>query len=44
MIGLRDPLRALVAREDDLEQFDHDLAVDLGQMVQRQKAIAESGD
>src|SRR5260370_36174835 len=44
MIGYGDPLRTIVARDHDVEQFDHDVAVNLRQMIERQVARFESDD
>ena len=41
VISHRRAVRAVVARDDDLQQLDHDLAVDLGQMVERQAGVIE---
>jgi hypothetical protein len=38
MISARRSVGAVVAGHDHIEQFDHDLAVDLGQIVERQPA------
>ena len=44
MIGPRGAMRAVVAGIDDVEQFDHDLGVDLGQMIEGQAHVSERGD
>ena len=41
MIGPRSAMGAVVARHHHVEQLDHDLAVNLGQMVERQIARIE---
>ena len=44
MIGPGGAVRAVVAADDDVEQFDHDLAVDYRQMIEREAAMFERGN